>query len=334
MIMPARINVAVIGIGGYGHKLLKAIQHVPSLRIYQCYHPDERKAREASHAFGCIPAFHEEEVFEDENVHAVVIAAPDQHHFSFIEKALAADKHIYVEKPMVGRWHELIALEKRIGIFKRIMFVGHNMRRESAFRWIKQEYLKGALGRLVSFHISLSHGGAYNWTDNYWRSKPDDCREGPIRVNGVHASDVLEYLFGPVESVYAKIFNLAAKQLTPDSGIALAKVADTFGTIETQWIVPSINRFHFRFTESLVDYDLAKLMVRNGRDIDCVATPFHEVVLPPVDVRLEQMKEFAGAILGKNEVETGWHQGMRAVRFFEACWRSQNENKEIWLSEL
>jgi predicted dehydrogenase len=332
--MPERLKIALIGVGGYGRKLADAIRQVPSQELYLCYHPDRSKAIEASKVLGCRPAFSREEAVYDENVHAVVIAVPDPYHFSYVRLAMAAAKHVFVEKPMVGCWQELLDLQALMSDYHGVFFVGHNMRREAAFRRIKKEYSEGKLGRLVTFQINLSHGGAFNWGDGYWRTKPEFCREGPMRVNGVHASDVLEYLFEPVDSVYARATRLAAGKRTPDSGIVLAKIGETYGTIGTHWIVPSVNRFHFQFTEAVVDFDLAKLFIRYGRDVDCMATAVHEIPLPAVDVRVEQMEEFSGAILGKNGVETGWHEGMRAVRFFEACWRSHEENREIRLSEL
>ena len=62
-----------------------------------------------------------------------------------------------------------------------------------------------------------------------------------MRVNGVHASDVIEYLFGPIGAVYSRLGNFSG-QSAPDSGVTLVDVDGSSGAIHTHWVVPSLNR--------------------------------------------------------------------------------------------
>lgn len=324
-----RIGVSLIGVGGYGAKLARAMEEAGSFRIVTCYHPDTDRNSSAARLYGCIPARSEEEAVSRRDVEAVVIATPDQTHLHYIEKAMAADRHVFVEKPMVASLEEAEHLGRELEGRELVFFVGHNMRREPAFRFIKNEYQDGRLGNPVTFQIVLSHGGAFNWGSEYWRTNPELCREGPIRVNGVHASDVLEYLFGPISSVYARIDRVLPGRRAPDCGVALVEVGGAEGTVFTHWVVPSLNRFTFHFTEALVEFDMNRLLVRSGRDIDCVPTVTKEISLPPSSPRVEQMIEFAHAIRSGEQWETGWHEGYRAVLFFEACYRSHLEGCSI-----
>lgn len=329
-----KVRLSLIGVGGYGRKLAIAIGKVPSLQIVSCYHPSREKTMVAAREFSCQPAFYEKDIFQDDKVDAVIIATPDPYHFHYIQSAIEGGKHIFVEKPMVGSWEDACLLGGRVNSYNGVFFVGHNMRREAGFHRIKKEYDEGLLGQLVTFQVVLSHGGAFNWSNDYWRSKPEFCREGPLRVNGVHASDILEYLFGPIESVYAKLDHLYVSHETPDSGIAMVKLAGVYGTIYTHWNVPSLNHFQFQFTDALVNYDLCSLSIRYGRDQNCIPTQERRVDLPEIDSRVAQMEEFAKAILADGHIETGWHEGFRAVMFFEACWRSFEQQREYRLEEL
>lgn len=324
-----KVGVSLIGVGGYGAKLAQAMNESGMFDIVACYHPDSDKNRAAANGYGCYAAANEEEAFSRGGVEAIIIATPDRTHFSYIRKALAHDKHVFVEKPMVASLDEANELHEELKRHDRVFFVGHNMRREPAFRFIKREYDEGRLGRLVTFQIVLSHGGAFNWGSDYWRTDPELCREGPMRVNGVHASDVLEYLFGSIESVYARMGSFFSGQRSPDSGVAVAHVGNAVGTVYTHWVVPSLNRFTFQFTEAFVEFDLYRLFIRYGRDIDCVPTVRKEIQLSPSSVRTEQMTEFAGAIRNGVKWETGWHEGYRAVLFFEACYRSHLQGRSI-----
>jgi predicted dehydrogenase len=328
------INLSLIGIGNYGLKLAHRIRKVPSLKILSCYHPDPDKCRNAAKILECKPAVNEKDAVAAKDIHAVAIATPDPSHYHYITLCVESERHIFVEKPMVGSWKEALLLKKDMDAYRAVFCVGHNMRREAGFRYIKKQFDDGVLGDLVTFHINLSHGGAFNWEKTYWRTKPDLCREGPLRVNGVHASDILEYLFGPIDSVYAKISTKAVPERAPDSGIAFVQVGSVWGTISTHWVVPSIDHFQFQFTEAIIDYDLKRLNVRYGRDINCVPTETQKIPLPDHDSRLDQFEDFAQAIQEAKKVETGFYEGFRAVMFIEACYRSSQTNCPIKLTDV
>lgn len=329
------INVVLVGVGGYGRKLAIAMSKVPSLRLVACYHPDATKARSAAEVLGARPISVKGEIATSGDIDAVMIATPDPSHLDYVEYALRGGKHVFVEKPMVGSWREARRLQELVEDSGRVFFVGHNMRRAPGFRFLRDELDAGRLGKPVTFHISLSHGGAFHWpVGEYWRTCPDLCREGPMRVNGVHASDVLEYLLGPIDSVYARIQRLCAPPLSPDSGIAMARIGDVSGTICTHWCVPSLNQFQFQFADAIVHYDMKTLRIRYGRDVECVPAAEQVVPLPDVDVRVEQLKAFSRAITFGEPVETGFREGARAVMFMEACWQSSVLNREFRLEEL
>ncbi|CAB5083927.1 hypothetical protein D3OALGA1CA_423 [Olavius algarvensis associated proteobacterium Delta 3] len=331
---PKVMNVSLIGIGGYGKKIAAYLQQIPGVNIVCCFHPDPDKCRAAAEHLGCRAARDENEAVGGPGIDTVVVATPDPCHFDYVKRAIRAGRHIFVDKPMVGTLHEARQLRDLMTGYSGVFFVGHNMRRAAGFRKIRQLYLSGRLGELVAFDVRLSHGGAFRWGTGYWRSSRDDCREGPLRVNGVHASDVLEYLFGPVESVFAKFNPNVTAHAAPDTGLAMARVCGIYGSISTSWVIPSIDRFHFEFTDAVADYDLKTLSLRRGRDVDCVPNPVVPVALDDVDGRYEQFVELEGAVTAGGTVETGFEEGYRGVLFFEACYRSVREHREIKLSEM
>ncbi len=331
MIRP--IQILLVGVGGYGQKLAQRIQKIPSFRITTCYHPDLRKAKSASQLFNCFPTNKIEQAFFHENVDAVIIATPDPSHSHYVQQAIDAGIHIFVEKPMFAKWEEVTSLYNKLTNYSKIIFTGHNMRREPAFQRIKKEYDQGKLGELVTFQINLSHGGAFNWNQDYWRVNPELCREGPLRVNGVHASDVLEYLFGSIDTVYAKL-KRKGKHKAPDTGIALVKVGNAWGSVSASWVVPSINHFQFQFTEAFINFDLETLQIRYGRDVNCVQTPTIKVKNEEYDSRTEQLLEFANCISENLQPKTGWQEGIRAVAFVESCYRSYLNNQLTQIQEV
>jgi predicted dehydrogenase len=332
--MMKQVRLLFVGIGGYGSTLANSIQKIPFFKIASCYHHEKAKNEKAARLLNCRAALNEEEAFFDEKIDGVIIATPDPSHSHYIEMAINAGLHIFVEKPMVGSLNEALNLENRLCAYNKTFLVGHNMRRFPGFRYIKNEVDMGKLGQLVTFQISLSHGGMLDWDGQYWRTHADLCREGPLRTNGVHASDVLEYLFGEIDAVYSMIDDHFTEHLSPDSGIALVRINKACGTISTHWTVPSINHFRFQFTDAHIEYDLNKMTIRYGRDNHCQPTSNEEIDLPSTDTRKEQLKEFYYAITQDRPIETGFKEGMRAVIFVEACYQSSEKMIPITLSEV
>lgn len=328
------VRLSLIGVGGYGEKLTRCIEAVPNLKIVTCYHPDNERTRAAAQKIGCRIADTDSDAICADDIDGVVISTPDHVHFPYLQKAIRANKHVFVEKPMVSCWDDAVILNRMLRNYPPVFFVGHNMRREAGIRFLKEEYDSGRLGELVTFRIDLSHGGAFHWEDRYWRTRIDECREGPLRVNGVHASDVLEYLFGPIVSVFARVNDRHTRHSAPTTGIALTGIGHTFGIINTSWVVPSLNLFHFQFTDAIVDFDLSRLQIRYGRDVACVPSESKTIPLDSSDSRILQFEEFAAAILNGQQVETGFSEGFRAVLFFEACRRSFLNKTAIELSEI
>ena len=332
-ILSHQIPVCMIGIAGYGEKLSKLIANNPDLKLYSCYHPNITKAAAYSETYGC-NAFSTIKK-STEGVQAIVIATPDYTHYEYIDIAIDAKLHIFVEKPMVQTLQEARVLEKKLQNYESVFMVGHNMRHEKVFRYIKKEIESGELGRLVSFQIFLSHGGAFNWDSKYWRSSEDLCAEGPLRVNGVHGSDILEYLFGPIESVTAKMSSEYTKHGAPDSGAAMVKIGAAVGTIYTNWVTPSMNRFLFQFTNATIDIDeFSKITMRKGRDIDCQKTPDLFMEFSRHDSKSEQLAEFVESVRDERKPETGLKEGIRALMFVEACNMSNEKGREVFLEEL
>ena len=157
------IKATLVGVRRYGWKLAEAVTQVPGLDIETCYHPARDTTIEYAGKLRCRPAFSVADAFAKTD--AVIIATPDPSHLEYILSAIQAGIHVFVEKPMVASLEEARQLQMALKDFNGVFAVGHNMRREAAFRFIRKEFLERKLGELVTFQINLSHGGALNWNN-------------------------------------------------------------------------------------------------------------------------------------------------------------------------
>ena len=98
---PARpINVGVIGLGYWGPNLLRVLADDLSVEIrWLCDTDAERMARSRRRHPLARATRQVEDVLEDPEVDAVVIATPVCTHFELGAASLAAGKHTFIEKP-------------------------------------------------------------------------------------------------------------------------------------------------------------------------------------------------------------------------------------------
>jgi scyllo-inositol 2-dehydrogenase (NADP+) len=143
-----------------------------------------------------------EALFADRSIELVVISTPNDTHFPLAKAALAAGKHVVIDKPFANsaaEARELIALAAANG---RMLTVFHNRRWDSDFQTVRQLVQEGRLGEVM-----LYEG---RW-DRFRPALRDSWHEvagpgGGVLIDlGPHLIDQALVLFGPPEAVSADL---------------------------------------------------------------------------------------------------------------------------------
>ncbi|WP_413889258.1 Gfo/Idh/MocA family protein [Candidatus Aalborgicola defluviihabitans] len=130
------------------------------------------------------------DVFADAAVNAVVVTTRHDSHASFVLQALAAGKHVFVEKPLCLTLQELADIEAAKVGSAAIVMVGFNRRFAPQVRKIS-ELLKGATGP-KSFVMTVNAGAipVEHWTQDR------EVGGGRIIGEACHFIDLMRYLAG------------------------------------------------------------------------------------------------------------------------------------------
>ena len=142
------------------------------------------------------------QLFADASIELVVIAAPNEAHFSLAQAALQAGKHVVVDKPFTitsAQAQTLITLAKER---KLVLSVYHNRRWDGDFLTLKALLAQGTLGRVTSFE---SHFDRFRpEIRQRWRESAAPGG-GLLYDLGPHMLDQAVQLFGTPEKIYADI---------------------------------------------------------------------------------------------------------------------------------
>lgn len=149
----SRIGLALIGSGRRGREVMGAMLADKRAELHAiCDVYDEQRARAiaALNASTVKLLVAHEDILAMRGVDAVLIATPDHLHVTQAAAALAAGKHVYLEKPTLHRWPERRVLERAAQASGRILQCGMQQRSGAHYARAKREIFdRQRLGKVV-----------------------------------------------------------------------------------------------------------------------------------------------------------------------------------------
>lgn len=207
------IDLILVGCGFMGARHLRgyaALEAVRpgSLRLRAVCDPQpaaaERVATEAEALLGYRPricASAEAALAMEPAVTAADVVTEPRSHGDVILPLLAAGLHVQVEKPLAVTVTGGRALAEAARTFARILAVAENYRRDPMNRLLRHVVASGAIGApqlMLELHVASGRQVLVSPWRHAWE------HGGVVLDMGVHYADMLEYLLGPVETVFAQ----------------------------------------------------------------------------------------------------------------------------------
>ncbi len=245
------MNIAILGAGGIALKLhLPQLAELPDVHVTHLAGRKPERLRILAERFD-IPHWTTDydAIFSDPSIEGVVIAVPHPLHVSFGLKALAAGKHVLMQKPLCGDMQEardFVAAVERSD--RTVMCLPHFGPDIYACRRLIRE---GAIGKLSSAYCRVSHGGPEVYYaeirdnfgesgDDLWFFKADQASVGALFDMGVYAVAALVAVMGPAKSVLGHVTTVDKPTSLEDTAALLIEFANgAIGTAETGWCDPA-----------------------------------------------------------------------------------------------
>ena len=187
------MNIGIIGCGAIGQTRAR---HLAGARLVHCVDADlPRAAQVAALSDGCTQGTDCRELVARPDIDAVIIATPHDSQVEIARAAIAAAKHVLVEKPAarhVDELRDLPALAASHGVRVR---VGFNHRYHRAFQQARRLVDSGVLGPLQFLRARYGHGGRPGYVGE-WRAQPQRSGGGELLDQGVHLIDLARWFLG------------------------------------------------------------------------------------------------------------------------------------------
>jgi len=143
-----------------------------------------------------------ESVLTDADIQLVVVSTPNDSHFDLATRALAAGKHVVVDKPFSVTVAEAEGIVAAAAAAGRVLSVFHNRRWDADFLTLQRLLTEGVLGEVCFIE---SHYDRFRpIVRDRWRER-DIPGAGTWYDLGAHIADQVLLLWGPPESITADL---------------------------------------------------------------------------------------------------------------------------------
>lgn len=191
-------GVAIVGCGLIGHKRAAALA---GARLVACADVSRDRAEAlARTAPGAIASDDWRAAVEHPDVGVVIVATTNEALAPVAAHALAAGRHVLVEKPAARTVAEIDVLIAAAAAAGRLCRVGFNHRSHPALRKAREIVDSGALGPLMFVRGRYGHGGRPGY-DREWRADPARAGGGELIDQGVHLIDLARWFLGDFPAV-------------------------------------------------------------------------------------------------------------------------------------
>ena len=328
------LGVAVVGAGYWGKNLVRNFAIAERCNLKYVCDLNEKLLTVQKKNFPFIETVTNlEEVLNNSEVDAVVVATEVPTHFEIARKSLEAGKHTYIEKPLTSKASEANTLVELAKEKKLKLMVGHLLEYHPAVSFLKEMIDKGRLGQPYYMYTQRVNLGIVRRNENAWWSlAPHDISiicyllgSEPVSVSA-HGQcylqkDIEDVVFATIKFADGKMANVHCSWLDPHKIRKMTVVGSekmvTFDDMET--------------TEKIRMYDKGAAIKHDITTsyAEIISLRFGDIVIPKIpsgEPLAIECKHFVDCVLDGLPIRSDGIDGMRVVRVLEAGQKSLKNN--------
>ena len=326
------LRVACIGMGWWSDVLADAMTRSNRIEIAACYTRSADKRAAFAAKYKCRPAASYEEVLADPAIDAVINTTPNDVHLETTRAAAAAHKHVFLDKPIANTVTDGRAISevcRKAGV---VLALGYQRRRESHFRWVRQQIDAGVFGKVVNAEANISRDRLGKVDLSSWRYQAAGMPGGVMLQIGIHYTDVLEFLMGPVVAVRGQFAQLVLPGDNPDvASLILEHESGALSTLNASYASASeYYLMNIYGKDATAYYDMhngLRLLKRGETKPTAIETTSN-------DTFVEELEEFATACRGGKPPEVGGDFATRSLAVVRAGIVSAREGRRVAVEEI
>lgn len=331
------VGIILVGAGNIAQSVhLPILTSMSGVKVLALCDRQVSKARIIAEKFGIPHAFRTaEEALALPGVDAVFVTTSTDAHATVAKLAIAAGKHVFVERPAARTLQEtqdVQALARENGVN---VMVGMNHRFRPDVVNMKNAVDRGEIG---SVYYVKAGWVKQRSTDARWLANADMSGGGVLIDLGITVIDMIMHVldFGRVRSVTGTTFHQATKTVE-DGVVAMLNFENgAVATVETSWSIIRAedlyycNVFGKKGSAYINPYRLVR---RTGNTIQSTTSPQRKTQLEIYMKSYEsELKHFINAVKGVVPMISTIDDAIERMRIVEAIYASAEQQREIHLA--
>ncbi|ULL17031.1 gfo/Idh/MocA family oxidoreductase [Paenibacillus sp. H1-7] len=327
---------AILGCGVIAEVHANAIHAVEEAELVAVCESDEGKGRAFADKHGGRLYLKFEDMLQNDEIEVVCICTPSGYHAEQTIRAARAGKHVVVEKPMailIEDAHRMIQECRQQGVLLATIFP---RRMSPAAQYVKQFIADGRLGKLslCDAYVKIYRSQQY-YDSAGWRGTWHIDGGGSMMNQGIHTVDLLQWLVGPVESVYGRASTQLRQIEVEDTAVSLLRFRNgAMGVMEiTTTVYPDLGqRLEIHGERGTIVYkeDDIELLKVNGEAVELPSfEPFQ--VIP--DGHRIQLRDMALAVQEQRAPVVPGEEGIHALEIILGTYASSKLQREVELGK-
>ena len=322
-----KLALCVVGCGEFARTFAKSMAPLRAEVELYFASRDARRAESYAQEFGGTDAFGSyTAAAADPRVAAMYLCTPHHLHLEHSLIAAGAGKHILVEKPMarnLAECREMLTQARRSSV---TLMVAENYRYMAAVRSAKTLICDGAIGNLRMIQLQEE---AYFQPSN-WRDNPEENGGGVLIDGGIHKADILIYLAGMPEQVFAASLPRALPGVGGEDGaVLMTRTSEgVVGIINHSWTAakhPSPPWVSITGTQGQIHFEVGaprlKLTNRSGEQTLRFENDYQGLV--------PMVREFRDSIREQREPITSGSAGIGALTVVLKAYESMERGEAV-----
>ena len=272
-----KVRFGIIGCGTIAPWHAGAINGLDEAELVACCDIIEERAIKLSEDYGNPRVYTDyKELLKCEDIDAVCVCTPSGLHGEITIEAAKARKHVMCEKPLeitVPKIDAMINACRDANVKLGVIF-----QRRTSPMWhkIKKAIDSGSLGKMVLGDAYLKYYRPQSYYDSgEWRGTWELDGGGALMNQGVHMVDILQWIMGPLDIIFAQADHIVRDIEVEDTACAVMKYASgALGVLQgTTSVSPGMDHrleFHGENGSILVDGEnIVKWDVPESKECGC-----------------------------------------------------------------
>jgi len=350
--MAEKFRFGIMGAGIISAYHAKAVEAQPDGVIAAISDPDKARADKFAAEHNTEAMYDWKAMIARDDIDAICVCTPSGLHAEHSIAAARAGKHVLVEKSMAINLKDsadMVRAAREENVKLGVIF---QKRTEKAANTIKKAIADGVFGKMIFGDASIKYWRDQAYYDSAdWRGTWAQEGGGATMTQGIHGIDLLLYMMGDVEKIYAKMDTVAHDRIEVED-IALGLLTfknGAYGVLQTASACNpgSGNRFTFNGTHgtcTLVEEDITSWAVSESKDTLAketvsatqgkAGTAASSASTFPVEGHIIQVANFIDSVRNGADLICSGEEGMRSLKLIMALYESARRGEEVVVDEM